>query len=69
MTALEEYAISGAEQFAAEMRRNGYELTPDEFDGIGMYNMGVCHQVTIRRHNKSCAYRGGTGFFCFGITG
>lgn len=34
MSALEEYAVSGANEFDAEMRRNGYAMSQEEWDGI-----------------------------------
>lgn len=34
MSALEEYAVTAADEFAAEMRRNGYAMTQEEWDGI-----------------------------------
>jgi len=34
MTALNEYAITAADSFAAEMRRLGYQMTQEEWDGI-----------------------------------
>lgn len=34
MTALEEYAISGTNEFYQEMLRNGYEMTQEEWDGL-----------------------------------
>lgn len=34
MTSLESYAIQGADEFAAEMRRSGYEMTQEEWDSV-----------------------------------
>jgi serine protease Do len=34
MAALEEYAVSGANDFDADMRRNGYVMSQEEWDGI-----------------------------------
>ncbi len=41
MTALEEYAVEGANEFDAEMRRNGYVMSQEEWDGIAsaFYNI------------------------------
>ncbi|NLB41281.1 MAG: trypsin-like serine protease [Clostridiales bacterium] len=41
MSALEGYAIAGADEFAAEMRRSGYQMTQEEWDGIAtsFYNL------------------------------
>lgn len=54
MAALEEYAISGAEEFAAEMRRNGYEMTKEEFDGIaGAFYYLLAHSMEIKNLKTS----------------
>ncbi|MGI6142031.1 MAG: S1C family serine protease, partial [Caldicoprobacterales bacterium] len=41
MTALEEYAVAGANEFDAEMRRLGYAMSQEEWDGIvaAFYNI------------------------------
>ncbi|NLC42920.1 MAG: trypsin-like serine protease [Clostridiales bacterium] len=41
MSVLEEAAISGADEFTAEMRRSGYQMSQEEWDGIAtsFYNL------------------------------
>ncbi|HEY8500318.1 MAG TPA: trypsin-like peptidase domain-containing protein [Clostridia bacterium] len=44
MTALNEYAVTAAESFAAEMRRLGYQMTQEEWEGIANAFYGLLAQ-------------------------
>ena len=55
MTALNEYAVTAAESFAAEMRRLGYQMTQEEWEGIANAFYGLLAQ-SMEVNNLKTSY-------------
>ncbi len=58
MSALEEYAISGTNEFYEEMLRNGYQMTQEEWDGLASAYYSLLAQ-SMDINNLQ------TSYFCF----